>query len=294
MANNNDDGNKEDNDVDDDITMMLNTVEDMYAVEVKNKFEQLMKVNEEEQTPNELWEDIKETVKNIAKKYIPKKRRRKQPWISQHKLDLADSRKEAKAAGDQNKRSRQIKEVAKSVKEDKRNFIERNCQEMERCKGDSKAAFGIAKELTKKWVPRMDVINDANGITLTESDDIKKRWVEYSTKLFEAQDQQVYTRGEIMEEEPPPLRSEVEQVMDQMKNAKSPGIDEIPAELLKATGKEGVDIMWRLCCRIWKEQEWPKDGCRAVFVPLPKKGNLKECSKHRTISLICHASKVLL
>ena len=165
---------------------------------------------------------------------------------------------------------------------------------MERCKGDSKAAFGIAKELTKKWVPRMDVINDANGITLTESDDIKKRWVEYSTKLFEAQDQQVYTRSEIMEEELPPLRSEVEQAMDQMKNAKSPGIDEIPAELWKATGKEGVDIMWRLCCRIWKEQEWPKDWCRAVFVPLPKKGNLKECSNHRTISLICHASKVLL
>ncbi|XP_072028537.1 uncharacterized protein [Amphiura filiformis] len=202
-----------------------------YAVEVKNKLEQSMKMNEEEQIPNELWEDIKETVKNTAKKCIPKKRRRKQPWISQHTLDLADSRKEAKAAGDQNKRSRLNKEVTKSVKEDKR----------------------------KKWVPKMDVINDVNGITLTESDDIKKRWVEYSTKLFEAQDQQVYTRGEIMEEDPAQIRSEVEQTMDQMKNTMSPGIDEMPAELWTATGKEGVDIMWRLCCRTWKEQEWPKD-----------------------------------
>ena len=52
--------------------------------------------------------------------------------------------------------------------------------------------------------------------------------------------------------------------------------------------------MWRLCCIIWKKKKWPRDWCRAVFIPLPKKGNLKECANHRTISLICHASKVLL
>ena len=45
---------------------------------------------------------------------------------------------------------------------------------------------------------------------------------------------------------------------------------------------------------IWKKEEWPKDWCRAVFIPLPKKGNLKDCANYRTISLISHASKVLL
>ena len=265
-----------------------------YTVEVKNKFEQLMKVNEEEETPSELWEDMREAVKDTAKKYIPKKKKRKQPWISQQTLDLADKRKEAKVAGDQDERRRLSKEVSKSVKEDKRIFIEGKCQMMESCKGDSKIAFGIAKELTKKWAPRIDVVNDANGTTLTESEAIKKRWVEYSTKLFEAQDQQVYFQDESIEQEPLPLRAEVEQAMGDIKKSKSPGIDEIPAELLQATGEEGIDIMWRLCCLIWKTGEWPKDWCRAVFVPLPKKGNLKECSNHRTISLICHASKVLL
>ena len=73
-----------------------------------------------------------------------------------------------------------------------------------------------------------------------------------------------------------------------------PGMDDIPIELWKAAGEEGVDILWRICKLIWTKGEWPKDWYRAVFIPIPKKGNLKECSNYRTISLIVHASKVLL
>ena len=141
----------------------------------------------------------------------------------------------------------------------------------------------------------MDVINDEDGNTLTESDDIKKRWVQYSTKLFESQDEDNdFQLEEPCEVEPPPLRSEVELALKQLTDAKSPGIDNIAAEIWKATGEEGIDLMWHLCCSIWQKKEWPLDWCRAVFVPLPKKGNLKECANHRIISLICHASKVLL
>ena len=96
------------------------------------------------------------------------------------------------------------------------------------------------------------------------------------------------------EVESPRLRSEVELALKQLKDAKSPGIDNIALEIWKATGEEGIDLMWHLCCSIWQKKEWPLDWCRAVFVPLPKKGNLKECANHRTISLICHGSKVLL
>jgi hypothetical protein len=208
-------------------------------------------------------------------------------------MDLANDRKRAKAVGKKDEWAQLSKEVSKSVKGDKRNYIEKKCEEMERYKCDSRTAFGIVKELTKKWTPRMDVINDEDGNTLTESVDIKRRWVQYSTKLFEAQEDEVFTHCE-SEEEPLPLRSEVEFAMEQMKKAKSPGIDNIASELWKESGKEGIDMLWRLCCLIWRKKEWPKDWCRAVFVPLPKKGNLKECANYRTISLICHASKVLL
>ena len=55
-----------------------------------------------------------------------------------------------------------------------------------------------------------------------------------------------------------------------------------------------IDILWRICKLIWTKGERPKDWCRAVFIPIPKKGNLKECSNYRTIRLIVHASNVLL
>ena len=79
-----------------------------------------------------------------------------------------------------------------------------------------------------------------------------------------------------------------------MRKRKSPGADDIPAEFWKASGEEGAELLWQLCTKICWEEEWPKEWCRAVFVPLPKKGNLKECSNYRTISLISLASKIML
>ena len=65
--------------------------------------------------------------------------------------------------------------------------------------------------------------------------------------------------------EPPPLRSEVEWALGNIGNGKAPGMDDIPIELWKATGEEGVDILWRICKLIWTKGEWPEYWCRAVF-----------------------------
>ena len=67
-------------------------------------------------------------------------------------------------------------------------------------------------------------------------------------------------------------------------------MDDIPIELWKAAGEEGVDILWRICKLIWTKGEWPKDWRRAVCIPIPKKGNMKECSNYRTISRTCQES----
>ncbi len=94
--------------------------------------------------------------------------------------------------------------------------------------------------------------------------------------------------------DPPPLRSKVEKTLHQMNNGKSPRTDDIQAELWKATGEEGIDALWCLCKLIWSDEEWPKDWCSAVFILLPKKGNLKECRNYRKVILISLASKVML
>ena len=75
---------------------------------------------------------------------------------------------------------------------------------------------------------------------------------------------------------------------------KARGGDGIPVELFQILKDEAVKVLLSICQQIWKTQQWPQDRKRWVFIPIPKKGNPKECSNYRTIALISHASQVML
>ena len=75
---------------------------------------------------------------------------------------------------------------------------------------------------------------------------------------------------------------------------KASGGDGIPVELFQMLKDDAVKVLHSICQQIWKTQQWPQDWKRSVFIPVPKKDNAKECSNHRTIVLISHASKVML
>ena len=75
---------------------------------------------------------------------------------------------------------------------------------------------------------------------------------------------------------------------------KASGGDGIPVELFQILKDDVVNVLHSICQQIWKTQQWPQDWERSVFIPIPKKGNSKECSNYRTIVLISHASKVML
>ena len=75
---------------------------------------------------------------------------------------------------------------------------------------------------------------------------------------------------------------------------KASGGDGIPVELFQILKDDAVKVLHSICQQIWKTQQWPQDWKRPVFIPIPKKGNAKECSNYRTIALISHASKVML
>ena len=72
------------------------------------------------------------------------------------------------------------------------------------------------------------------------------------------------------------------------------GCDGIPAELFQILKDDAVTVLHSICQQIWKTQQWPQDWKRSVFILIPKKGNPKECSNYCTITLISHASKVML
>ena len=75
---------------------------------------------------------------------------------------------------------------------------------------------------------------------------------------------------------------------------KSPGVDEVVAELIKNGGDHVITYFYRLCTLIWNKREWPDDWVKSIFVPIPKKGDIQQCCNDRTISLISHCSKSIL
>ena len=74
---------------------------------------------------------------------------------------------------------------------------------------------------------------------------------------------------------------------------KASGGDGIPVELFQILEDDAVKVLHSICQQIWKTQQWPQDWKRSVFIPIPKKGNAKECSDYRTVALISHTSKVM-
>ena len=75
---------------------------------------------------------------------------------------------------------------------------------------------------------------------------------------------------------------------------KASGSDGIPVELFQILKDDAVKVLHSICQQICKTQQWPQDWIRSVFIPIPKKGNVKECSNYRTVALLSHASKVML
>ena len=75
---------------------------------------------------------------------------------------------------------------------------------------------------------------------------------------------------------------------------KAPGGDEIPVERFQILKEDAVKVLRSICQQIWKTQQWPQDWRKSVFIPIPKKGNAKECSNYCTIALISHTRKVML
>ena len=124
----------------------------------------------------------------------------------------------------------------------------------------------------------MGIIKDSNAMDLTEAEDIKKRWQEYTEELYK---KDLYDSGNhngvITHLEPDILEGEVNWVLGSVTTDKASGGDGIPVELFQILKDDAVKVLHSVCQQIRKTQQWPKDWENSVFIPIPKKGNAKEC-----------------
>ena len=129
----------------------------------------------------------------------------------------------------------------------------------------------------------------------TEAEDIKNRWQEYIENLYKKDLHEPDDHdGVITHLEPDILECEVKWAWGSITTNKASGGDGIPVELFQILKDAAVKVLHSICQHIWKTQQWPQDWKRSVFIPIPKKGNVKECSNYCTIALISHSSKVML
>ena len=129
---------------------------------------------------------------------------------------------------------------------------------------------------------------------LTEAEDIKKRWQEYTEELYkkDLHDRDNHN-GMITHLEPDILECEVKWALGSSTMNKVSGGDGIPVEFFQILKDDAVKVLHSIYQQIGKTQQWPQDWKRSVFMPISKKGNAKECSNYHTIALISHASKVM-
>ena len=142
---------------------------------------------------------------------------------------------------------------------------------------------------------KMGSIKDRNGRDVTETENIKKRWQEYTEDLYKKDlHYSVNHDGVISHLEPDILECEVKWALESITTNKTSGGNGIPVELFQVLKDDAVKVLHSTCQQICKTQQWPQDWKRSAFIPIAKKSNAKECSNYRTVALISHASKVML
>ena len=140
--------------------------------------------------------------------------------------------------------------------------------------------MGKTSELLKKirdtkgiFHANMALIKDRNGMDLTEAEDIKKRWQEYTEELYKENLHDPDNHdGVITQLEPDNLECKVQWALGGITTNQTSGGDGIPGELFQILKDDAVKVLHSTCQQIWKIQQWPQDWRRSVFIPIPKKG----------------------
>ena len=241
--------------------------------------------------------EVQDIVQETVIKTIPKKEKwKKAKWLSEETLQIAEKRREAKGKGEKERYIHLNAEFQRIARRDKKAFLSDQCKEIEENKriGKTRDLFKKISDAKGRFNAKMGTIKDRNDMDLTEEEDIKRRWQEH-TELYkkDLHDPDNHD-GVITHLEPDILECEVRWALESITLNKASGGDGIPVELFQILKDDAVKVLHSICQQIWKTQQWSQDWERSVFIPIPKKGNAKECSNYHTIELISHASKVML
>ena len=198
----------------------------------------------------------------------------KAKWLSEEALQTDMKRREVKGKGKKERYTHLNAEFQRRVRRDKKAFLSDQYKEIEENNrmGKTRDFFKKIRDTKGTFLAKMGTIKDRNGMDLTEAENIKKRWQEYTEELYkkDLHDPDNHN-GVIIHLEPDILECEVKWALGSVTTNKASGGDGIPVELFQILKDNVVKVLHSICQQIWKTQQWPQDWKRSVFILIPKK-----------------------
>ena len=214
-----------------------------------------------DRVPDELWTEVHDTVQETGIKTIPmEKKCKKAKWLSEEALQRAVRRREVKSKGERERYSHLNAEFQRTVRRAKKAFLSDQCKEIEENNrvGKTRDLFKKIRDTKGTFHAKMGSIKDRNGRDLTEAEDIKERWQEYTEDLYkkDLHDPDNH-HGVITHLEPDILECELKWALGSITTSKASGGDGIPVELFQIPKDDAVRVLHSICQQIWKTQQWP-------------------------------------
>ena len=277
-----------------------NNVKARFQQEVKKRVEDMGNTADVECQ----WQGIKGAITEAAELAIGYATKTPaQPWITPAILEKMDQRAQWKnIKTDEGKTNyRRLKnEIDRDCRKAREAWYTERCKEVEQLENRGRSDLAhrlIRRTAAKKKGITPRTVQAKDGRQLINAEEKKERWREYVTELYHDDSYEPSASIEpigVEGQAPPITREEFDAAMKEIPNSKAPGVDEIPIELIRAGGDEIANKLYELVKLIWDTGKWPADYTMSAMIPLPKKSNATDCCQYRTISLISHASKILL
>ena len=213
----------------------LNQIPSDYTVEVRNRFKGLDLID---RVPDELWNEVCDIVQETGIKTIPmEKKCKKAKWLSEEALQIAVKRREVKSKGEKERYKHLNAEFQRIARRDKKAFLSSQCKENNKI-GKTRDLFKKIRDTKGIFHANMGSIKDRNGLDLTEAEDIKKRWQEYTEELYKKDLHDADNHdGVITHLEPDILECKVKWALERITMNKAGGGDGIPVELFQILKK---------------------------------------------------------
>lgn len=269
-----------------------------YQIALSNRFTALAESKEIEEEEKA----IVGTILECARPLCPPIRRRTQPWISNECLELVDKRKQAKLVD--HGRYRQLsKEVRLKMKTEREAYWNQVAADVEvaASKHEYRYLYSTLRRLGGKSKPTNNNIKKADGTFVRSSVERLQRWKEFFEEQYNHQPPQgpsavppaIYPPQSPMNDSEPAIE-EVKVATRSLKSGKTPGVDQVTAEAIKAGGDILLYRLHSLVRKIWRTEQVPTTWRKAVIVPIHKKGDNQECKNYRGISLLSIVGKVFM